>query len=165
MSTSYTASSSYTVADIEKVVGRFSTDLLMIADSTKALSQEKARTYGRDVERLAKKGYLKSVDVTLLDSFGTELRALTYHIDTDAGSLTSSRPGGVLWPNTSSGSIRLILRYNDTYDDSARDAMRPNLETKWVPTSADISHASLRAGTGRDYESNGFGMQRKDFTK
>ncbi|MGK5008903.1 hypothetical protein [Janthinobacterium rivuli] len=165
MSTSYTASSSYTVADIEKVVSRFSADLLMIADSTKALSQEKARTYARDVERLVKNGYLESVDVTLLDYFGTELRAVTYHVDTDAGSLNSSRPGGVLWPNTSSGSIRLVLRYNHTYTHSAQDAMRESLETSWGPTSADTSHASLNAGNGRDYESNGFGMQRKDFTK
>jgi hypothetical protein len=165
MSTSYTASSSYTVADIEKVVSRFSADLLMIADSTKALSQEKARTYARDVERLVKKGYLESVDVTLLDFFGTELRAVTYHVNTDAGSLNSSRPGGVLWPNTSGGSIRLVLRHNHTYTDSAQETMRENLETSWSPTSADTSHASLNAGNGRDYESNGFGMQRKDFTK
>jgi hypothetical protein len=165
MSTSYTSSSSYTVADIEKVVNRFSTDLLMIADSTKAIPQEKARTYARDVERLVKKGYLNSVDVTLLDFFGTEVRAVTYQVNTDADSLTSSRPGGVLWPNTTGGTVRLILHYNDTYDDSAREAMRTALETPWVPTSVDTSHASLRAGTGRDYESNGFGMQRKDFTK
>lgn len=165
MSTSYTSSSSYTVADIEKVVNRFSTDLLMIADSTKAIAQEKAQTYARDVERLVKKGYLDSVDVTLLDFFGTELRAVTYHVDTDAGSLNSSRPGGVLWPNTPSGSIRLVLRYNHTYTDSAQETMRESLETPWGPTSADTSHASLHAGTGRDYESNGFGMQRKDFTK
>lgn len=165
MSTSYTASSSYTVADIEKVVSRFSTDLLMIADSTKALSHEKASTYARDVERLVKRGYLESVDVTLLDFLGTELRAVTYHVSTDAGSLTCSRPGGVLWPNTAGGSIRLVLFYNNTYTDSARDAMRESLETNWSPTSADTSHSSLSAGSGRDYESNGFGMQRKDFTK
>jgi hypothetical protein len=165
MSTSYTSSFSYTVADIEKVVNRFSTDLLMIADSTKAITQEKARSYARDVERLLKNGYLDSVDVTLLDFFGAELRAVTYKVDTDAGSLTSSRPGGVLWPNTPSGNVRLILRYNDSYDDSARTAIRPSLETSWTPTSVDTSHASLQARVGRDYESNGFGMKRKDFTK
>jgi hypothetical protein len=165
MSTSYTSSSTYTIADIEKVVNRFSTDLLMISDSTKAITQEDARSYARDVERLVKNGYLDSVDVTLLDFFGTELRAVTYKVDTDAGSLTSSRPGGVLWPHTPTGKVRLILRYNASYDTSAQEAMRPTLETAWVPTSVDTSHASLKAGTGRDYESNGFGMQRKDFTQ
>lgn len=165
MSTSYTSSSSYTVADIEKVVNRFTTDLLMIADSTKAITQETARSYARDVERLVKNGYLASVDVTLLDYFDAELRAVTYNVDTDAGSLTSSRPGGVLWPNTPSGRVRIILRYSDSYNDNAREAMRPRLETSWVPTSVDTSHANLQAGAGRNYESNGFGMQRKDFTK
>jgi hypothetical protein len=165
MSTSYTSSSSYTVADIEKVANRFSSDLLMIADSTKALAQDKARTYARDVEQLMKNGYLESVDVTLLDFFGQELRAVRYNVDTEAGSLTNSRPGGVLWPQTTGGSVRLVLRYNSSYDDDAQETMRKSLEIPWVPTSADTSHTSLRAGTGRDYESNGFGLQRKDFTK
>jgi hypothetical protein len=35
----------------------------------------------------------------------------------------------------------------------------------WGATSADTSHYSLNAGTGRDYASNAFGVQRKDFTK
>jgi hypothetical protein len=165
MSTSYTSSSSYTVADIEKVASRFSSDMLMIADSSKAISQESAKTYARDVERLMKNGHLESVDVTLLDWLGFELRAVRYNVDTEAGSLTNSRPGGVLWPQTTGGSVRVILRYNSSYDDSAREKMRKSLEISWGPTSADISHASLQAGTGRDYESNGFGLQRKDFTK
>jgi len=165
MSTSYTSSSSYTVADIEKVASRFTSDMLMIADSTKAITKDEAKVYARDVEQLMKNGYLASVDVTLLDWLGTELRAVRYDVDTEAGALTSSRPGGVLWPQTIGGSVRVILRYNASYDDTAREKMRKTLEISWGPTSIDTSHASLQAGTGRNYESNGFGLQRKDFTK
>lgn len=165
MSSTYTSSSTYTVADIEQVASRFTTDLLMIADSTKALAQDEARRYSRDVERLMKKAYLAKVDVTLLDFLGQEVKAVTYHVDTEAGSLTNNRPGGVLWPQTTGGSVRVILFYNSTYDDGARQKMRESLEIPWGPTSVDTSHTTLRAGAGRDYQSNGFGLQRKDFTK
>lgn len=165
MSTTYTSSSTYTTADIETVLTRFLTDVLMIADTTKAITQDKVRSYVRDIERLAKKGYLQRVDVTLLNSLGTELRAVVYDVDTDAGSLTSSRPGGVLWPYTPSGSVRIIVWYTDAYDRDAREKMKNVLEIPWSPTSVNTSHSDLQGGVGRNYESNGFGMQRKDYTK
>lgn len=165
MSSTYTSSSTYTVADIERVIGNFATDLLMIADSSKALSQDDARKYAHDVTQLVKSGYLRSVDVTLLDWFGVELRAASYEVDTNSGSLIGSRPGGVRWPNTNNGSVRIILYYTSDYDDSARDNMRKKLEISWGPTSIDTSHSQLRSATAREYASNGFGLQRKDFTQ
>lgn len=165
MSGTYTSSSTYTTADIEKVLTRFLTDLLMIADTTKAITQDEVRSYARDIERLAKNGYLQKVDVTLLDSSGAELKAVVYDVDTDAGGLTSSRPGGVVWPYTPNGSIRVIVWYTDLYDNNAREKMKPVLEKPWSPTSTDTNHNSLASAAGRNYESNGFGMQRKDFTK
>jgi hypothetical protein len=165
MSSTYTSSSTYTTADIEKVLTRFLTDMLMIADTTKAITQDKARSYARDIERLAKKGYLQKVDLTLLDAWGAEQRAVVYDIDTDAGGLTSSRPGGVLWPHTPNGSVRIIVWYTDAYDSDAREKMKDVLEVPWGPTSVNTSHSTLQGSAGRNYESNGFGMQRKDFTK
>ena len=47
------------VADIETVVRRFKADLVMIAQSTGAFTEAKARDYAHDVEVLAKEGYLK----------------------------------------------------------------------------------------------------------
>jgi hypothetical protein len=37
------------------------------------------------------------------------------------------------------------------------------LKIGWVPSYADTSHATLLASGGRDYASNGWGLQRKDF--
>ena len=44
-------------------------------------------------------------------------------------------------------------------------AMKPKLKIGWVPTTADTTHAGLAASGGRDYASNGWGLQRKDFGK
>lgn len=161
---SQTATATYTTTDIEKVVRRATTDLVMIADSSGAITADKARDYGHDIELLAKSGYLKMVDVTLL-SAGIEKRAVRYEVNTASGGLTSSRPGGVLWPKVPSPYLRLVLSYTSAYDDAARAKMAGKLKIGWSPTDADTSHGGLAASGGRDYASNSYGMQRRDWAE
>lgn len=162
MSQTATSTATYTTSDIEKVVRRVTTDLVMIADSSGAITNEKAREYGHDIELLAIHGYLKVVDVTLL-SADVEVRAVRYEVNTAAGSLTSNRPGGVLWPKVPSPFLRLVLSYTSAFDDAARKTMAGRLKIRWSPTNADTSHSGLAASGGRDYASNTYGMQRKDW--
>lgn len=161
----YTATGtySYTISDIQKVVRRFTADLVMIAQSSGAITEYMAHNYAHDVEVLAKKGYLKMVDLTLFCGL-TEIKAVQYVVNTSEGDLEMHRPGGVLWPRVENPDFRIILSYTDAYDASARVAMESSLKCKWVPTSADTSHYSLIQSGGRTYASNGWGMQRKDFT-
>ena len=162
---SYTASSTYTfsVVDIENVMRRFSADIVMIAQSSQATTEATARDYAHDAELLAKYGYLRMVDVTLLDG-SREVRAAQYVVNTNAGDLTASRPGGVLWPRVSSPFLRIILYYTASYDSNAREALRPSLRIPWITTNADTSHVGLAQSGSRDYASNGWGMQRRDFS-
>lgn len=157
----FTSTYTYTTTDVQAVVRRFTADIVMIAQSSGALTEAKAREYAHDVEELAKEGYLKLVDLTLL-SGSTEVRATQYVVDT-TGSLAMNRPGGVLWPRVSNPSFRIVLSYTPDYDATAREAMRRRLKIGWVPTSADTSHSSLVQSGGREYASNGWGMQRKDY--
>lgn len=161
-----TATTSYTTADIEIVVRRFTADILMIAQSTGAITEAKAREYAADVEILAKKGFLSAVDLTLLTggSYGVEERAAKYTVNTTAGDLTSSRPGGALWPRVNDPFLRIVLSYTSAYDSAAKAALSPKLNIAWTPTNADTSHFSLNQSGGRDYASNGWGLQRKDFS-
>ena len=160
----YTTTESYTVADVENVVRRFSADLKMIADSTGAISTADVAKYVHDVELLAKKGYLKWVDVTLLN-LGTEERAARYTVNTDAGDLTSSRPGNAMWPRLTFGELRIILTYTPDYDDDARSGLAGKLSFTWTKSYDDTSHSSLSEAGGRDYTSGSFGLQRKDWNK
>lgn len=154
----------YTMTDIETVMRRVTADLVMIATSSGALSEEEARKYSHDIEILAKNGYLKKVDITLL-SAGIEVKATCYEINTSSGDLTMSRPGGVLWPKVQSPYLQIILCYNSDYSQEARLKMKNRLKISWVSANdIDISHKTLRAAAGRDYVSNGYGMQRKDFS-
>lgn len=156
------ASYTYTNVDIEKVVRRFAADIVMIAQSSGAIEESEAKEYAADVETLAKMGYLTSVDVTLFSN-GNEVRAVTYTVNTAAGDLTSSRPGGVLWPKVYHPELRVVLWYSNAYDAAARQAMGPKLKHGWWPTQADTRHSSLTQTNSRDYASNGWGLQRKDY--
>jgi hypothetical protein len=153
----------YSVADVEVVMRRVTTDLVMIAGSTGAITEDKARDWAHDIEVLAKNGYLKMVDLTL-SSNGVEMKATRFEVNTQAGGFTMSRPGGVLWPKLPNPDLRIVLYYTDSYDATAKEKFRSKLNVPWVPTSADTSHSTLYSSASRDYVSNGYGMQRKDFS-
>lgn len=159
-----TTTDTYSTVDVENVMRRMKADLVMIADSTGGWTSAQTADYIHDIEALAKKGYLAWVDVTLL-SGATEIKAVRFDVDTDAGSLSSSRPGGVLWPKVPSPNLRILINYTDDYDAAARQAMSGRLKIPWSPSGVDASHSSLTGGGGRNYTSNSYGVKRKDWTE
>jgi Bacterial HORMA domain family 1 len=156
-----TASETYSVADIENVVRRFTTDLRMIAESSGALAQSDAEDYGEDIEYLAKKKLLEFVDITLFVN-GEEEKAVRYTVNT-SGDLTPSRPGGVLWPRKSGSRLSIVVRSTQSF------WLMPNvmnaLNISWGPTIRDLSHSTLKSSQGRAFVSNGFAFDRKDYSK
>ena len=71
----YSSTNSYTVADVEKVMRSVKADLIIIATTTKAMTEDEASNYAHDIELLANKDYLKYADVTLMN--GTPRCALS----------------------------------------------------------------------------------------
>ncbi len=162
MSQTRTASATYTTTDIENVVRRVKADLIMIANSTGAWTTEKATEYAHDIEILAREGYLAWVDVTLLQ-YGVELQATRFEVDKEAGTLTTSRPGGVLWPRVDNANLRIVISYTSAYTDAARETTRKKLKIGWTTSHDDTSHSNLSSSGGRNYVSSTYGMQRKDW--
>jgi hypothetical protein len=160
---SSTKTFTFTHEDVSKVVRRFTSDLRMIAESSKSMTEADAAKYGHDVEYLAQGGYLKMVDVTLL-SAGVEVKAVQYVVQVGSNDLTPSKPGGVLWPEVSKPFLRIILSYTNDYTPAVKEKTLPNLKIGWVPTDVSTAHVSLKESGGRDYSSNAFGVTRKDFT-
>lgn len=163
MSYSATQSTSYTYADIEAVVRRITADLVMIASSSEAVTETKAREWAHDIELLAKNGYLKFADVTLL-SYGVEQRATRFHVN-ESGSLANQRPGDARWPKVPSAHLRIVLSYNSSYTQQAQEQMSGKLKMNWTTSYDDISHSQLTQSGGREYSSNSYGMERKDYTR
>lgn len=163
MSQTYTATETYSVADVEIVMRRVTADLVMIASSSGAVTEDTARDWGHDIEVLAKNGYLRMVDLTLMSN-GIEKKATRFEVNTAAGDFTMSRPGGVLWPKVPNPDLRIVLFHTATYNAAAKEKMCKKLKCSWAPTTADTSHSMLTSTAGRDYVSNGYGMQRRDFS-
>jgi hypothetical protein len=157
-----TASVTYTYVDIENVMRRVKADLVMIASSSGAITETDAAKYAHDIEYLVKNGYLRAVDVTLLSN-GIEVKASRYDVNSAAGDLSMSRPGGVLWPRVSQPFLRITLLYTSAYTDEVHRAAAKDLKISWNWSNTDTSHTTLRSVGGRDYVSSGYGMQRKDY--
>ena len=160
MTSTYTQT--YTETDIEIVTRRFKADLLMIAQSSRALSEAKARDYAHDIEIFAKENALLFVDITLLS--GTqEVEAVRYTVDHSGGVLSMSKPGGVMWPKVRDPVFRIVLKHTRHYDAVAKQRLGNRLKVNWVPSSEDIHHNSLAKVGIRDYSSNGWAMRRQDY--
>jgi hypothetical protein len=128
------------------------------------MSEEHADKYAHDIDLLAKSGYLDAVDVTLLSALRTEIKAARYNFKSGAEAIGSARPGGVRWPDTPSGSVRIILYTNDKYDNEADKVAKLPCKISWKPTSEDATHSALKMAGGRQYSSNGFGANRDDYS-
>ena len=159
---SSTVTVTFTAADEQKVVAQVTADLVMIASSSRAISEEEARQYGHDIEYLAGRGYLEWVDVTLLDGIA-EVTAVRFNFVSGVAATGSARAGGVLWPRVAVPKSRVLISYTSVYTDDLKKATLPKLKIPWTPTNADASHSGLSTAGGRAYSSHGFGAERKDF--
>jgi len=115
-------------------------------------------------ELAAKNGYLNKVDVTLLNAFGSEVKATTYSFTDGDDATGTARPGGVRWPETPSGQIRVVLHPKAAWDKEPEKASKLPWKLNWGPSNVDTSHSGLTPSGNRGYSSNGFGANRNDFS-
>ena len=163
-----TITETYTETDIEIVIRRFRADLIMIAQSSRAITEDEARNYAQDVEVFAKHKCLDGVDITLFSGV-QEIEAARYTVDTNTGNLAMERPGGVMWRHVPNPTLRIVLiftkNYNEVQLQNHLKLLQNHLKLKWVPTNADLSHSFLKPISERYYVSNGWTLRREDFKR
>lgn len=159
-----TVSSTYTTADVGKVVDQFTADFHMLGAATGLASSQRAADVGHDVKLMAKNGYIDRVDIVLLNAAGKEIRAAKYSISTNAGLWTPDRPGNNLWPRQVSGSLNVVVSYSTTWYQLSIEARRrfhaEECRRPWGPSSIDTTYPGLVARLDRRYASNAYGMER-----
>jgi len=165
---SYTESltQTYTIADIGKVIDCFAADLDMTSQSTGLLTRDLVKQYAADVKAMAQSGYLLEANIVLKDSAGNVIRAAKYEVNTDAASLTASRPGNNRWPATPGGELSIVVRNSQKWrdlTDSQREAFNGTLNISWVSSSTDLSFPGLTRYADRNYVSNGWGVTKSVF--
>jgi len=169
MSAIGTFTTTYTVADIRKVVDQFAADYSMQGQATGLRTRETVAENVADLKVFAEYGYLIEVNLILEDSNGNPLRGAKYTVAESATGWTSDRPGNNLWPRTPDGVLRLIATLTDAWwakTDGEKEAFIKvfGLHGKWAHTAKPTSFEGLSVSQGQRYASNGYGWQRTNFS-
>lgn len=158
-----TYSTTYTTADIGKVVDCFAADFDMVAQSTGLRTRESARAVANDVKTIAQHGYLAEVNLCLQDAYGRILRAAKYEVSADAALWTAQRPGNNLWPRTPGGGLVVLVTYSSEWlklSALQQSNFTAKLKESWGASDIDTSFSNLTRHADRDYVSNGYGMRK-----
>lgn len=169
MSLTQTQTTTYTVADIRKVVDNFAADFSMMAQSTGLRTRENVAEVVSDLKIFAENGYLVRVTVFLQDKDGNKLRAADYKASDSAAGWNSDRPGNNLWPRTTDGVLWVLATLSNSWwqkTDSDKESFVKNqgLYNAWTKTDKDTSMIGLSSSAGQKYASNGYGWQRTNYS-
>ena len=165
---SYTATYTYTVADIKKVLGSFAADfamMVMSAGVTDAWPRDRVASCVEDLFDFARHGYISKIDVSLWDG-EIERRAARYTVSTSAYGWNNDRTGGCIWPSSADAMIELVVTWSAAWKQLASDdriAFLESLRLPWTSSDVDTSHSGLAQRQDRTFASNGFGLQRSSF--
>lgn len=169
MSTTATRTTTFTVADVRKVVDNFAADFLMMAQATGLRTRESVSATVSDLKIFAETGYLIDVSLFLFDKDGNKIRAAQYRVSQAASGWQSDRPGNNLWPRTEGGSLRVLGNLTSAWwsmTETQREAFIKDrgLNHPWSPAAWDTSLGGLTSSQGQKYASNGYGWERTDYT-
>jgi hypothetical protein len=169
MSETYSESvtQTFTTADVGRVLDCFAADFDGMGQSTGLRSREDTKALAADVKLMAQSGYLGEVNIYLKIAVGTIIRAAKYQVNTNAGTLTASRPGNYLWPRTPGGQLCVHVIYTDAWwklSELQKATFKFRLLRPWGTLNLDTSFPMLSRVFDRNYVSNGFGLQKTLFT-
>lgn len=170
MSSTGTQTTTYTVADIRKVVENFAADFSMMAQATGLRTRESVAAVVSDLNKFAEHDYLVAVTLFLLDKDGNKLRVAVYKVADSAVGWKSDAPGNNLWPRTEGGALWVLGTLTDAWwnkTESDKDAFIKNngLNSPWSKTEKDTSLSGLASSAGQKYASNGYGWERTNYSK
>ena len=170
MSSTGTQTTTYTVADIRKVVENFAADFSMMAQATGLRTRESVAAVVSDLNTFAEFGYLVSVTLFLLDKDGTKLRVAVYRVSESATGWRSDSPGNNLWPRTEGGSLWVLAAMTDTWWEKTESEKESfikvhDLNYSWSKTERDTSLSGLTSSAGQRYASNGYGWERTNYRR
>lgn len=163
-----TNTSTYTVIDVKKAFEGFSADLRMIARKTEKWNMEYLEKVVHDVLIDAEKGYLKSVDIILLNSNNQVIKAAKYLINSDGSATSSERAGNNDWPNNQGDKLTVMKSRSQIWKDlpvpEQQKFRRENpYKSNWGNSNIDNSFPNLNKANGQLYASKGFELQKTNF--
>jgi hypothetical protein len=164
-----TSTTTFTKADIRKVIANFAADFGMIGQSTGLWTRSQIDATVADLNCFAEAGFLTAVVVILYDAQGKVVKPRRYLVSESAVGWASDRPGDNLWPYTPNGKLELVATLSDAWwqmDEVARRQRKTAIGVvgDWGYTSTDTSFSTMTATQDRRYASNGYGLQRISYS-
>ena len=170
MSSTGTRTTTYTVADIRKVVENFAADFSMMAQATGLRTRESVEATVADLNIFAECGYLVSVTLFLLDRNGDKFRVALYKVSDSAAGWKSDSPGNNLWPRTEGGVLWVVGTLSDEWGSKTEAEKESFVKTRglnfpWSRTDKDTSVSGMISSSGQKYASNGYGWERTNYSR
>jgi len=164
-----TRTSTYTTADVARVVDRFAADFHMVAQATGLSDRVRVADVAHDVKLMTQRGYVDSIDIVLGNSYGEAVRAAKYTVSTDASGWACDRPGANLWPRQIGGTLLVIVSYTATWWTLSEEQRRIFVEDEciryWGPSDIDTSYPGMVVNVDRRYASNAYGLERQVYRR
>jgi len=163
-----TKTGTYTVVDIRKTFEGFEADLRMIARRTGKWNMEYVEKLIYDVLKLAEGKYIKIVNIALIGSYGTVIRAVKYIVNEDGKAQSGERPGNNDWNDIPGTSLQMILEYKDNWhnlspDQKAAFMLNNGFKINWTASVVDTSYRHLAGSGGQLYGSNGYELKKQNY--
>ena len=168
MSTTGTRTTTYTTADIRKVVENFAADLSMIGQATGLRSRENIRGVVADLNVFADHKYLVEVTLLLKDASGNKIQGAIYKVSEAAAGWKSEAPGNNLWPATPGGSLVIIATMTAAWfakTDKEAFIKQQGLTGSWPQSDEDTSMSGMTSSSGQKYASSNYGWERTNYSK
>lgn|GEM_PF-4890353 len=165
----------YPKQDVQAAVRSMTNDVHSLALAARhlgsAVSNSQIIHLCHDIEMLASRGYIQSVDISVLSPTyrgsrkRIEQKAYRFDLNLNNKKLLSNRPNGLFLScdNEEHACLRVVIKYTPHFTRETQLSLENDLCLLWKPAYADVSHAHLRADIDRHYDENGFVIQRKVF--
>jgi len=166
MTSSHTTTTTFT-QDVQNVMRKFKADLRSFAESTGAMTVERADSICHDLEVMALHRYLSRVDIMLYSGESKHLAA-TYLFNTQNERRDTDRSGAGIWPRVTDPRLFVVLTHTPAYhalQPHERATLSTALELSWSPTDLSTDHSDLTTAGARGYTSNSVALERKDYRK
>jgi hypothetical protein len=170
MSSTATRTTTYTKADVRKVVENFAADYAMIADFTGLKTRETVQKDVSDLTKFAEDGYLTRVTLYLMDKDGNPLRVATYDVSDNAVGWQSGMPGNNVWSAPEGAYLQIMATLTNEWFDKSDEGKGQYLSGRgfyysWGKSDKSISLLGLSQSSGQKYASNGYGWSRTNYSK
>jgi Bacterial HORMA domain family 1 len=163
-----TSTSTYTVVDIRKTFEGFEADLRMIARRTEKWGTDYVDKVFHDIIKLAEAKYIRTVDIVLLNTVNTPIRAAKYTVNDAGTSITGDRAGGNDWTNMPNTYLEVIVCYTAAWhllSQQQKEVFQQtnNFKIGWSASSIDNSFPNLSKQTAQTFASNGYELNKSNY--